>query len=257
MACMPANRHLRMPVHKAAAAVQACWPHSKPPSPHPAALPTLQETLGCLPPTAEPKATDYIPQMVSMIQRIIDHNHAYAVGSDVFFDVASLPGYGKLSGRSQVGGSRGLGLGRACTGGAAWCVGSCASSSEASVCFAAWVTASLKGRRQQEAGWGCMLVGCTACHPVHPSPPPPHPRPAPPHQPQDDNRAGERVAVDERKRGPADFALWKGAKPGEPTWDSPWGPGRPGGWPADVAGRRGEGRAGRGAAGGACLGRRV
>ncbi|PSC76096.1 cysteine-tRNA cytoplasmic isoform X1 [Micractinium conductrix] len=103
------------------------------------------ETLGCLPPTAEPKATDYIPQMVSMIQRIIDHNHAYAVGSDVFFDVASLPGYGKLSGRSQ-----------------------------------------------------------------------------------DDNRAGERVAVDERKRGPADFALWKGAKPGEPTWDSPWGPGRPG-----------------------------
>lgn len=31
-----------------------------------------------------------------------------------------------------------------------------------------------------------------------------------------------------RKRNPADFALWKAAKPGEPTWDSPWGPGRPG-----------------------------
>lgn len=45
---------------------------------------------------------------------------------------------------------------------------------------------------------------------------------------QEDNRAGERVAVDERKRGAADFALWKAAKPGEPTWDSPWGPGRPG-----------------------------
>ena len=45
---------------------------------------------------------------------------------------------------------------------------------------------------------------------------------------QEDNRAGERVAVDDRKRGPADFALWKAAKPGEPTWDSPWGPGRPG-----------------------------
>ncbi|GFP84672.1 cysteine--tRNA ligase [Phtheirospermum japonicum] len=44
----------------------------------------------------------------------------------------------------------------------------------------------------------------------------------------EDNRAGERVAVDERKRHPADFALWKAAKPGEPQWDSPWGPGRPG-----------------------------
>ncbi|XP_058763827.1 cysteine--tRNA ligase 2, cytoplasmic-like [Vicia villosa] len=42
------------------------------------------------------------------------------------------------------------------------------------------------------------------------------------------NRAGERVAVDSRKRHPADFALWKAAKPGEPSWDSPWGPGRPG-----------------------------
>lgn len=42
------------------------------------------------------------------------------------------------------------------------------------------------------------------------------------------NRAGERVAVDSRKRNPADFALWKSAKPGEPSWDSPWGPGRPG-----------------------------
>ncbi|KAL3510757.1 hypothetical protein ACH5RR_030158 [Cinchona calisaya] len=44
----------------------------------------------------------------------------------------------------------------------------------------------------------------------------------------DGNRAGERVAVDSRKQNPADFALWKAAKPGEPSWDSPWGPGRPG-----------------------------
>lgn len=44
----------------------------------------------------------------------------------------------------------------------------------------------------------------------------------------DENRAGERVAVDTRKQNPADFALWKSAKPGEPSWDSPWGPGRPG-----------------------------
>jgi cysteinyl-tRNA synthetase len=41
-------------------------------------------------------------------------------------------------------------------------------------------------------------------------------------------RAGERIAVDERKRAPADFALWKAVKPGEPWWDSPWGKGRPG-----------------------------
>jgi cysteinyl-tRNA synthetase len=40
--------------------------------------------------------------------------------------------------------------------------------------------------------------------------------------------AGARVEVDERKRDPRDFALWKSAKPGEPSWDSPWGPGRPG-----------------------------
>lgn len=43
-----------------------------------------------------------------------------------------------------------------------------------------------------------------------------------------DMQAGARVAVDERKRHPMDFALWKGAKPGEPAWASPWGPGRPG-----------------------------
>jgi cysteinyl-tRNA synthetase len=41
-------------------------------------------------------------------------------------------------------------------------------------------------------------------------------------------QAGARVEVDEKKRHPMDFALWKGAKPGEPYWDSPWGPGRPG-----------------------------
>lgn len=103
------------------------------------------ERLGCLPPSIEPKATEFIPAMVDTIQKIIDNGHAYAVSGDVFFDVESLPGYGRLSGRAQ-----------------------------------------------------------------------------------EDNRAGERVAVDGRKRNPADFALWKSCKPGEPSWDSPWGPGRPG-----------------------------
>ena len=44
----------------------------------------------------------------------------------------------------------------------------------------------------------------------------------------EDMRAGSRVAVDERKKHPADFVLWKGAKEDEPSWDSPWGKGRPG-----------------------------
>ncbi|PKM42152.1 MAG: cysteine--tRNA ligase [Gammaproteobacteria bacterium HGW-Gammaproteobacteria-1] len=44
----------------------------------------------------------------------------------------------------------------------------------------------------------------------------------------EDLRAGERVAVDEAKDDPLDFVLWKAAKPGEPSWESPWGPGRPG-----------------------------
>lgn len=44
----------------------------------------------------------------------------------------------------------------------------------------------------------------------------------------EDMQAGARVEVDERKRNPMDFALWKGSKPGEPWWESPWGKGRPG-----------------------------
>ena len=44
----------------------------------------------------------------------------------------------------------------------------------------------------------------------------------------EDMKAGSRIAVDRRKKHPMDFTLWKGAKPGEPQWDSPWGPGRPG-----------------------------
>ena len=44
----------------------------------------------------------------------------------------------------------------------------------------------------------------------------------------EDMRAGARLGIDDRKEDPADFALWKAGKPGEPTWESPWGPGRPG-----------------------------
>lgn len=60
------------------------------------------DALGCLPPTTEPRATHHIPDMITLIQRIIANGHAYLVeGGDVFFDVASLPGYGALSGRGQ------------------------------------------------------------------------------------------------------------------------------------------------------------
>jgi len=50
----------------------------------------------------------------------------------------------------------------------------------------------------------------------------------------EDMKAGSRIAVDEKKRHPMDFVLWKGAKPGEPQWDSPWGRGWPG-WHSECA----------------------
>jgi cysteinyl-tRNA synthetase len=101
--------------------------------------------LGNLLPTAEPKATDYIQEMIEAIEALIVSNHAYAAEGDVYFAVRSFPEYGKLSGQDVT-----------------------------------------------------------------------------------DLRSGERVAIDERKRDPLDFALWKAAKPDEPHWPSPWGEGRPG-----------------------------
>jgi len=101
--------------------------------------------LGVLPPEAEPRATEHVPGMVVLVERLIAAGHAYVVDGDVYFPVRSFPAYGKLSGKNL-----------------------------------------------------------------------------------DDLQAGARVEVDERKRDPRDFALWKAAKPGEPAWDSPWGAGRPG-----------------------------
>jgi len=102
--------------------------------------------LNMLRPDHEPRATEYVPAMIRMIEQLIARGHAYvATDGDVMYSVSSFPGYGRLSGRQ------------------------------------------LK-----------------------------------------DLRAGARVEVDESKRDPLDFVLWKAAKPGEPAWDSPWGPGRPG-----------------------------
>ncbi len=102
-------------------------------------------TLGCLPPTHEPRATEHIDEMIAIIRTLESRGLAYAVGGDVFYAVTAFAGYGKLS-----------------------------------------------------------------------------------HRRLDDMEAGARVEVDPRKRHPMDFALWKATKPGEPSWPSPWGPGRPG-----------------------------
>ena len=92
-----------------------------------------------------PKASEHVPEIIALIERLIDLGHAYAAGGDVYFDVRSYPRYGELSGRNV-----------------------------------------------------------------------------------DDMRSGFRIEVGEAKRDALDFALWKGVKPGEPHWPSPWGPGRPG-----------------------------
>ena len=101
--------------------------------------------LGLDLPTHQPKATEYIPQIIGIVQRLIERGLAYAAGGDVYFAVEKFTGYLKLSKRNM-----------------------------------------------------------------------------------EEMQAGARIAPGEQKRHPMDFALWKAAKPGEPAWDSPWGPGRPG-----------------------------
>ena len=102
------------------------------------------DVLGCLPPTYEPRATGHVPEMIELMQRLIDDGHAYAADGDVYFDVRSFADYGALS-----------------------------------------------GQRLDDM------------------------------QPATDSDA-------QIKRDPRDFALWKSAKSGEPQWQTPWGPGRPG-----------------------------
>lgn len=66
-------------------------------------------SLGCIAPDFEPKATDYLPQMIAMIERLIANNHAYAAEGHVLFSVPSYKDYGKLSGRNrdeQIAGAR-------------------------------------------------------------------------------------------------------------------------------------------------------
>jgi cysteinyl-tRNA synthetase len=106
---------------------------------------TDMDALGILRPTVEPRATDHIPEIVSLVEKLIRAGKAYEADGDVMFSVGDFPGYGKLSGKKT-----------------------------------------------------------------------------------DELIAGARVDPGDKKRDPLDFVLWKAAKPGEPSWESPWGPGRPG-----------------------------
>jgi len=104
------------------------------------------EQLGLAKPDVEPRATQFMPQIIAMIAKLLERDYAYvAPNGDVLYAVAKFGAYGRLSGKVLA-----------------------------------------------------------------------------------DLRAGARVEVDESKRDPLDFVLWKHARPGEPAWESAWGPGRPG-----------------------------
>jgi cysteinyl-tRNA synthetase len=57
------------------------------------------DVLGIRPPSYEPRATGHVPEMVALMQRLVDGGHAYAANGDVYFDVRSFPGYGELTGQ--------------------------------------------------------------------------------------------------------------------------------------------------------------
>ena len=66
---------------------------------HERAFQSAYDALGCLPPSIEPRATGHVPQMVELMERLIERGHAYAADGDVYFAVRSFPDYGALSGQ--------------------------------------------------------------------------------------------------------------------------------------------------------------
>ncbi|HEY1966812.1 MAG TPA: cysteine--tRNA ligase [Pseudonocardia sp.] len=66
---------------------------------HERAFDAAYTALGCLPPSIGPRATGHVPQMIELMQRLIDSGHAYPADGDVYFDVRSYAGYGELSGQ--------------------------------------------------------------------------------------------------------------------------------------------------------------
>ncbi|WP_415330187.1 cysteine--tRNA ligase [Clostridium perfringens] len=95
--------------------------------------------------TVNPRATEFIGEIIKFVKGLVDKGYAYEVDGDVYFSTKKFEGYGKLSGQNI-----------------------------------------------------------------------------------EDLQSGARISVDERKKDPMDFAIWKAQKPGEPAWKSPWGMGRPG-----------------------------
>jgi cysteinyl-tRNA synthetase len=81
---------------KAAAADQPWWGWAYE---NERAVTRAYDVLGLLPPTYEPRATGHVPEMVELIERLIERGHAYPVDGDVYFDVRSFAGYGALSGQ--------------------------------------------------------------------------------------------------------------------------------------------------------------
>src|SRR6476619_934638 len=81
---------------KAAAARRPWWEWA---ATHERAFLAAYDALGCLPSSVEPRATGHVTQMVELMQRLVESDHAYAAGGDVYFDVRSFPDYGALSGQ--------------------------------------------------------------------------------------------------------------------------------------------------------------
>jgi cysteinyl-tRNA synthetase len=81
---------------KAAAAHRPWWEWA---ATHERAFLAAYDALGCLPSSVEPRATGHVTQMVDLMERLVESDHAYASGGDVYFDVRSFPGYGALSGQ--------------------------------------------------------------------------------------------------------------------------------------------------------------
>ena len=82
-------------LNKAAAAGRPWWEWA---ATYERAFNAAYDALDVLPPSAEPRATGHITQMVELMDRLIETGHAYAAGGDVYFDVLSYPEYGQLSG---------------------------------------------------------------------------------------------------------------------------------------------------------------
>ncbi|HEY2205186.1 MAG TPA: cysteine--tRNA ligase [Pseudonocardia sp.] len=83
-------------LHKAADAGRPWWEWA---ATHERAFDSAYTALGCLPPSIGPRATGHVPQMIELMQRLIDAGHAYPAGGDVYFSVRSFADYGALSGQ--------------------------------------------------------------------------------------------------------------------------------------------------------------